>query len=435
MLIGLGLAQFAYSQRNEMPDKSDYYSFGVNFYSSAYSFPSESPDSMNIVILYRIRYAGLNFVKNTINPSKGHFFATLSTEATLRDAEGIIRRRLIGADSVYVNSYEETNTKNEFIVNYLTATLPNQTFKASINVYDKNTQKFQKVDYTLEAIKPTTRLGVSQPLFAAQYGPGYSPYIFNNDLPFQYEPTSIIILADGSGKYDNIHYAIFPVNPSDKKAAPVAKGEFVAVSGNEPVISIDSRNKITLLFNLNPKMADRVYAFAADFDYRKLKEGKYSLNIWKQGRSDTLKDEFSVVWENRPLSIKNIPYAIDLMRYIMKDEEHDKLNEGDDEEKEQKLFAYWKKRDPTPDTEYNEAMAEFFRRADYAHFNYQTLTEQDGAKTDRGRVYIHYGPPEEITSNLVNGRTHETWLYRKLNKEFSFETVSIGVVRLSEIKQ
>ena len=72
------------------------------------------------------------------------------------------------------------------------------------------------------------------------------------------------------------------------------------------------------------------------------------------------------------------------------------------EEQEQFIEQFWQRRDPTPGTDENEFKEEHYRRIAYAneHFSSQTLA---GWKTDRGRVYITYGPPDEIEDHSSGG--------------------------------
>jgi len=63
-------------------------------------------------------------------------------------------------------------------------------------------------------------------------------------------------------------------------------------------------------------------------------------------------------------------------------------------EKEQWIERIWRKADPTPDTGDNENRAEFRRRVDYANAHYSII--ERGMYTDRGRVYIRYGEPDDI---------------------------------------
>ena len=61
-----------------------------------------------------------------------------------------------------------------------------------------------------------------------------------------------------------------------------------------------------------------------------------------------------------------------------------------DEEREQFIEQFWLRRDPTPDTDENEFKEEHYRRIAYANEHYASGIP--GWKTDRGRIYIMYGP-------------------------------------------
>ncbi len=68
------------------------------------------------------------------------------------------------------------------------------------------------------------------------------------------------------------------------------------------------------------------------------------------------------------------------------------------------MEAFWARRDPTPDTEENEFKEEHYRRIAYANDHYASGIP--GWKTDRGRIYITYGPPDDIESH-PSGGTYE----------------------------
>jgi GWxTD domain-containing protein len=107
----------------------------------------------------------------------------------------------------------------------------------------------------------------------------------------------------------------------------------------------------------------------------------------------------------------------------MQPDEYATLNSGSDKEKMQKLHAFWRAQDPTPATAFNERMATFYQRVDYADFNYATGRLLNGATTDRGKVYILYGPPSKIERSFIPGEApKETWTYsNNVGKIFRFE--------------
>lgn len=88
--------------------------------------------------------------------------------------------------------------------------------------------------------------------------------------------------------------------------------------------------------------------------------------------------------------------------YIITDEERKTFrNLNTDEEREQFIEQFWLRRDPTPDTVENEFKEEHYRRIAYA--NERFASGIPGWKTDRGRIYITFGPPDEIESHPSGG--------------------------------
>ena len=88
--------------------------------------------------------------------------------------------------------------------------------------------------------------------------------------------------------------------------------------------------------------------------------------------------------------------------YIITDEERQAFKRlSTDEEREQFIEQFWLRRDPTPDTEENEFKEEHYRRIAYANEHYASGIP--GWKTDRGRIYITYGPPDEIEDHSSGG--------------------------------
>lgn len=91
--------------------------------------------------------------------------------------------------------------------------------------------------------------------------------------------------------------------------------------------------------------------------------------------------------------------------YIITDEERQAFKRlNTDEERQQFVEQFWLRRDPTPDTEENEFKEEHYRRIAYANEHYASGIP--GWKTDRGRIYITFGPPDEIESH-PSGGTYE----------------------------
>jgi GWxTD domain-containing protein len=110
--------------------------------------------------------------------------------------------------------------------------------------------------------------------------------------------------------------------------------------------------------------------------------------------------------------------------YIIDDRERAQfLSLQTDEERNHFIEEFWQRRDPTPGTPENEFKEEHYRRIAYAndHFAWRAVP---GWKNDRGRMYILFGPPDEIESHPsgqpANGAApgtnypFEQWLYHHI---------------------
>ena len=86
--------------------------------------------------------------------------------------------------------------------------------------------------------------------------------------------------------------------------------------------------------------------------------------------------------------------------YIITDEERQAWKRlSTDEEREQFIEQFWLRRDPSPDTAENEYKEEHYRRIAYA--NERFASGIPGWKTDRGRIYITFGPAEWLNGGYT----------------------------------
>jgi GWxTD domain-containing protein len=102
------------------------------------------------------------------------------------------------------------------------------------------------------------------------------------------------------------------------------------------------------------------------------------------------------------------------VRYIITKEERKIFLELPDEEKENFRKEFWKRRDLNPDTDENEFKTEYFKRLERADELFMG-EGKPGWLTDRGRIYILFGPPSDRMTYPMGtgpyGRCQETWLY------------------------
>jgi GWxTD domain-containing protein len=86
---------------------------------------------------------------------------------------------------------------------------------------------------------------------------------------------------------------------------------------------------------------------------------------------------------------------------ITEDERRAFLELGTEEEREQFIEIFWRDRNPDHESPINPAREEHYRRLAYADEHFASGIA--GRKTDRGRIYIIWGPPDEIESHPTGG--------------------------------
>jgi len=102
------------------------------------------------------------------------------------------------------------------------------------------------------------------------------------------------------------------------------------------------------------------------------------------------------------------------VHWIISDRERETfLRVSSNEMRDKFIVAFWDRRDPTPGTPENEFKEEHYRRLAYSNMHFAGSTP--GWKTDRGRIYVIYGPPNRIEANITTDKgtyPTEVWHYR-----------------------
>jgi GWxTD domain-containing protein len=160
-------------------------------------------------------------------------------------------------------------------------------------------------------------------------------------------------------------------------------------------------------------------AFAQDSSSQSTKDEGTSLKDLKKAKKEAPPEKKELTPEERKARLKNFreevskPYKNWLdqdVRYIISPEEEQAFKLlSTDEERDQFIEQFWLRRDPTPDTEENEFREEHYRRIQYANEHYAAGIP--GWRTDRGRIYIVWGAPDEIESHASGGN------YQRENSE------------------
>ena len=436
----------------QQADKSFYYDYGEKFYYDIVNIPGEQPDSTRFQILYRMRHDVLLFTNVGTR-----YIAQPLLYVEFIDSTGIIRVSREWRDTIVVGSYEIAQSKKQFVQGAMTIDLPPGTYTVVFELGDKNaprTSRFKVPGVAGRDFYASPVVG--QPLFVAPAGNNtYHPFILKGNISFP-SKMSALISVSGALPTDEYAYSVEQAGNIKELQSDDPVINFTSVTGTVrpemravPAISYTASSAVQVwkahlsgaeMQPVSPRTSSAAVPDMALIEIvlpeGTMPSGRYVLKVHKRGSSDTLTYPFALVWENKPLSLRNIQYAVELAYYIMTDDEYDTVNSGSLEAKRQKLYSYWRARDPQPATVFNEAMAEYYARVDYAFFNYQTLAERDGARTERGKVYILHGAPTAIDRRFEpDTPVLEVWRYdNNVRKEFLFESSVPGVFHLKTIR-
>ena len=111
---------------------------------------------------------------------------------------------------------------------------------------------------------------------------------------------------------------------------------------------------------------------------------------------------------------------VGVMQYILSaHSEYKELKNMDKDSQWNYIDEYWKEKDPSLGTEQNELLLQLNKRVKFVNKNFSIL--MPGWRSDRGRIYITYGPPQYIDESRQNqlGYTYQKWIYPN-GRQFTF---------------
>jgi len=358
-------------------------------------YPHTSRDSVKLNINLDIPYSSLQFLKKD-----SAFEANFETSIYVYDKQENLVHSEIEGYTLKEEKYKQTASKTKNIS--LNLFVPPQKYTIHLGMNDFETQdpnyRKEKIDLknfykspitisyinVIEQINDTTKVNLQK----------YVPENAKLDTANQFFLSFQVLTPQSEGK---IKYKI-----QDEDNNIIEEKEFFYQFEED-------LNKILLPINKK------------GLEY---KEYKLKLTIQAKDSKASRKTSFRLHWKDLTNYIDDLEEAIKQLIYIASNQRINKIMQGDMEEKKRKFLNFWDKKDPTPTTNKNELMIEYYRRVKFANKNFSS--PRGGWRSDRGKVYIIFGPPdriEEHTMNL-NTRPYIIWYYRYPNKTFYFVDVT-----------
>jgi GWxTD domain-containing protein len=398
------------------------------------SFPSGKESKSNLIVNTRIPFSFITFTRDP-NISRVDFSGSLEVIVEVFDKSNNSVAREIFQKEVSIIETDKKDMRDKFIEASIQFEIKPEEYKIYIECTDKESQKNFKHEIKKYILKDYKTANISDISFITRKNDTENQIRFINrsgNIPFN-ENVSLISKIANKGTIDSVYITIYKFNQKNKEIFLTQNIDKSFIKKNSSLIQTVKFSPEYSIRN-DPDFSLILFPLQSDT----IDIGKYLavLTVKSGSNTDTVQKHFEVFWYNMPVSLFDFKIAQKKLKFITTKEEYDELNSGSRETQLQKFLDYWKKKDPTPKTAYNEVMAEFYRRVDFASINYSTVREIDGSETDRGKIYVLYGKPDKSDRELLpNSAPKEIWLYQNLKKKFIFlDEGRQGTFKLSKVE-
>lgn len=165
--------------------------------------------------------------------------------------------------------------------------------------------------------------------------------------------------------------------------------------------------------------------FVVEIPLQDFKVGEYIARVSVMNENGNLLDRAEkpliLHWTGLADHVRDLDDAIAQLSYIAKKKDINFIKDGRTEQERLDRFReFWKRRDPTPGSDRNERMEEYYYRVSYANRKYGSFT--DGWKTDRGQIMVLFGEPDFVERHPYNFnvKPYEVWYYYRIGRRFIF---------------
>jgi GWxTD domain-containing protein len=403
---------------------------GVDIVSFEPHMFTDETGQVRVDILYRIRYDFFVFTRDAASTTPWYrAYGDVLIELTDSTETGVSRK--VHSIGMKAANNENQQLRGEYYQGAASFIVHPGRFTTFYRVEDKESKREFVSKKEILRVLPFPNKSVVQstvsfvePVENPGLARSFTALNFNNATIFS-KNTGAFITVSNTEVTPTVRYSLTQILPEGKERVVVQKDTTVAATlFPNSILALDPTSSNTVEYFLDTTKATASIYFP--LATARLKQGRYIAQIHISApETSTVSHEFSIRWNDMPLSLFDLDFAISAMRYIATDDEFEELQSGNRTKRIKTFEAFWEKRAPSSATAYNQVMAEYYRRVDYAFINFRTLKEDNGVLTDRGRIYILNGKPSNIERVFApGGPPTEIWKYASPKKRYIFEDPS-----------
>lgn len=400
--------------------------YGNQVYMEAAQLPSDSAGKMRVDVFLRVSHDFMIFTRSE-NPHPDSLYGAGIEISMHARREGRSLQTHNHFASVYSASYEATELRDRYLLFRQQFYLAPGAYEFLVTLSDRKSTRQRSIRRVLEVkdLQQARSFGMPLPLKESDdsHSAAYSVLGYEGTLPFAAPGLIGIPVTRGWNPSWTVRLLRLDEDGDVEEDGVVLPADMLQPEAVLHDVTPMQSPGLVENFELGGSVKTQSDLVVLRLPIARLDVGPYLLHVRAEGDgiADSLAFRTSIYWRSMPFSLRDIEFAIDVMRYILTEDEYDAMKSGDEREMMRHFRAYWRELDTTPDTEYNEMMTEYFRRVDETIDRFRTLHERNGAQTDRGKVYILFGPPEETQRILnVDEPAEEIWYYPSLGKTFRF---------------
>ncbi len=354
-------------------------------------------DQYKVYFFVEIMYDYLQFV---VDEEK--FTSKYQVEVNLINEDSKEKHSQLWNSTFSLADFHETNRRDRYHLTLDSINIPPGKYDINLNYKDLQGKQQNEVRLKLN-LEPIKNIYASSPIFLIKtdddnqfYGMlPQRPLALRNHVPFN-QPLSVFL------------------------SSYVPKDSTISIKFQISRTSSPDQ-KYTLDTTLTVRNSRAICTVTPPF--LKWNEGNYLLSVKYETKQDSLNHKlpFEIIWFKKPRSLMSLDYAYRPLELITSPEEFKKIKSGSKGERQSNFDNYWKQKDPTPNTAFNEVLYEFFTRVDSIDITWGGRKRLYGWHKDPGRIYLLYGQPDKVEDQSLNPEyPYLKWIYYRPDHNLIF---------------
>ncbi|MFC1513919.1 GWxTD domain-containing protein [candidate division KSB1 bacterium] len=377
------------------------------------TMPSLEKGTFKALVLLQMTYDKIRFLKRDES-----FIARYEISVEIMDGTDEVVERKFWTEEIVTESFEKTLISSDFFLEPLEFILRPGLYRYHISMKDMDSRKtFERKNSKIFPSYWAEIVGFSDLIYTA----GFEETVDYNKLL----PSSELMKISYRDGF-SLHLKVF-------------SADLQPLDISFEILDFFNKNIVPYHDDLSIKPTENIMDFRISFNGGRILPGTYLFRgiIKHPGRvPKEIIERFSFTWTDRPIDSYDFELSLEQMEYILTDEEKERVKNFDDTTKKIFFEQYWNSKDPTPDTQRNELLEEYFHRVEYSnqHFSFRS---NPGWRTDRGEIYCLWGQPDIRVPGDLNFEQvpMEIWTYERAKKRFTFiDSNRTGRFRLYKVE-